>query len=129
MEGRDTLIGSRPRTLRRQGVRLHRRAVDAVGRTVRFTDGDAIEPETVIWATGYRTDHSWIDAPVFDESGRVVHERGVTASPGLYFLGLSWLHTRGSALIGWVGDDAQYLADKIATFSERHGNTEAARAA
>lgn len=129
MEGRDTLIGSRPRTLRRRGVRLHGRAVEARGRTVRFKDGDSVEPAAVVWATGYRVDHSWIDAPVLDDGGRVAHERGVTASPGLYFLGLSWLHTRGSALIGWVGDDARYLAEKISTFSDREDSDEAARAA
>ena len=46
--------------------------------------------------------------------GQVVHRRGVTDVPGLYFLGLSWQHTRGSALLGFVGDDAAYLADRIA---------------
>jgi putative flavoprotein involved in K+ transport len=55
-----------------------------------------------------------------------VHERGVTASPGLYFLGLSWLYTRGSALIGWVKDDAEYLAEKIHTFKRAQGSTERA---
>ena len=67
----------------------------------------------MIWATGFRVDHSWIDVPVFDEKSRAVHEHGVTTSPGLYFLGLLWQHTRGSALLGWVKDDAQYLAHKI----------------
>ena len=43
-----------------------------------------------------------------------MHHRGVTALPGLYFLGLPWQHTRGSALLGWVKDDAQYLASEIA---------------
>ncbi|HEY6706836.1 MAG TPA: pyridine nucleotide-disulfide oxidoreductase, partial [Actinomycetota bacterium] len=47
--------------------------------------------------------------------GQVVHRRGVTGVPGLYFLGLSWQHTRGSALLGFVNDDAAYLADQIAT--------------
>jgi putative flavoprotein involved in K+ transport len=70
----------------------------------------------VIWATGFSSDHSWIDVPVFDESGRVVHQRGVTTAPGLYFLGLSWQHTRGSALIGFVKDDAEYLAQQISAF-------------
>ena len=70
----------------------------------------------VIWATGFRLDHSWIDAPIFDDAGRVVHHRGVTESPGLYFLGLPWQHTRGSALLGWVADDAEYIADQIKTF-------------
>jgi putative flavoprotein involved in K+ transport len=117
MQGRDTLIGSSPRALRhRYGVRLHGRAVDAAGSTVRFADGTELDARTVIWATGYRVDHSWIDAPVFDEHGRVVQRRGITESPGLYFLGLTWLHTRGSALLGWVGEDAEYLAQQIDAF-------------
>ena len=117
LAGRDTLIGSNPRTLRkRHGVRLHPRAVEASGRTIRFSDGSELDVSAVIWATGFRHDHSWIDAPIFDDRHRVVHRRGVTDSPGLYFLGLTWQYTRGSALIGWVGDDAAYIADQIKTF-------------
>jgi putative flavoprotein involved in K+ transport len=115
MKDRDTLIGSRPRTLRRRhGVTLRPRANEASGSTVGFDDGTSVEVSSVIWATGFELDHSWIDVPVFDEEGRVVHRRGVTKSPGLYFLGLPWLNTRGSALLGWVKDDANYLADRIA---------------
>jgi putative flavoprotein involved in K+ transport len=114
MAGRDTLIGSTPRALRRRhGVELHDRAVDASGSTVSFSDGTKVDVEAVIWATGFRADHSWIDVPVFDEDCRLVHRRGVTKSPGLYFLGLSWQHTRGSALLGWVKDDAEYIAQQI----------------
>lgn len=109
----DTLIGSRPRTLRRKGARLRPRAVGADGATVSFEDGTSLTVSSVIWATGYRLDHSFVQVPVFDDQGHVVHERGVTESPGLYFLGLPWLHTRGSALLGWVKDDARYLADRI----------------
>jgi putative flavoprotein involved in K+ transport len=117
MAGRDTLIGSTPRALQRQhGVQLHSRAVDAAGSTVSFDDGSKLDLATVIWATGFRVDHSWIDVPVFDDAGRLVHNRGVTASPGLYFLGLSWQHTRGSALLGWVKDDAEYIANEIESF-------------
>ncbi|MDQ5835129.1 MAG: NAD(P)/FAD-dependent oxidoreductase [Actinomycetota bacterium] len=115
----DTLIGSNPRAARRHGVQLHGRAVDAAGSTVSFSDGDDLDVRSVIWATGFRVDHSWIDVPVFDEHGRVVHERGVTASPGLYFLGLPWQHTRGSALLGWVKDDAHYLAQEINALASR----------
>jgi putative flavoprotein involved in K+ transport len=97
-------------------VRLHGRAVGGAERTVTFSDGGRLDPNAVVWATGFKIDHSWIDVPVFDDRGRVVHRRGVTESPGLYFLGLSWLHTRGSALIGWVKDDAEHLARQIATF-------------
>ena len=117
LQGRDTLIGSNPRTLRkRHGVLLHPRAVEASGRTVRFSDGSELDVNAVIWATGFRHDYSWVDAPIFDDCQRVVHRRGVTDSPGLYFLGLTWQYTRGSALIGWVTDDAAYIADQIKTF-------------
>ena len=117
MSGRDTLIGSTPRRLRRQhGVELHGRAVGASGSSVRFADDSQLEVTSVIWATGFRTDHSWIDVSVFDQDGRLEHERGVTASPGLYFVGLSWQHTRGSALLGWVKDDAEYIAQQVSSF-------------
>jgi putative flavoprotein involved in K+ transport len=120
MSGRDTLIGSSPRRLRRQHrVELHGRAVSARGSAVRFDDGTELEVAGIVWATGFRVDHSWIAAPVFDHAGRAVHERGVTQSPGLYFLGLSWQHTRGSALLGWVKDDAEHIARKIAAFQPK----------
>jgi putative flavoprotein involved in K+ transport len=117
MAGRDTLIGSTPRGTRRHGVRLHGRTTGTAGAAaVTFADGERVEPGAVIWATGFRSDHSWIDAPVFGEDGRVAHRRGVTAAPGLYFLGLTWQYTRGSALLGWVGDDAEFLARQIDNF-------------
>jgi putative flavoprotein involved in K+ transport len=67
----------------------------------------------VVWATGYRPDYAWIHIPGVAREGQVVHRRGVTEVPGLFFLGLSWQHTRGSALLGFVADDAAYLADQI----------------
>ena len=67
---------------------------------------------------GYRADYSWIKLPIFDEDGRLRHRRGVTDVPGLYFLGLTWQHTRGSALIGWVKDDAEFIAERIAEYQE-----------
>ncbi len=113
----DTLIGSSPRRLRRRhAVTQHGRVTDAEGSVVRFADGSAVEVSTVIWATGFRLDLSWIDLPVLDPEGRLVHRRGVTTEPGLYFLGQIWQHTRGSALLGWVKDDAEYLARQIGDF-------------
>jgi putative flavoprotein involved in K+ transport len=112
----DTLIGSNPRRARRHGIELHGRAVAAAGSTVSLADGADLDVRGVIWATGFRVDHAWIDVPVFDENGRAVHERGVTTSPGLYFLGQLWQHTRGSALLGWVKDDAAHIAGKVAAF-------------
>lgn len=112
---RDTLIGSSPRELRRRhGIELKPRVVGADGRTVRFADGSEVDVDAVIWATGFRSDYSWIEPSVVGTDGRVRHRRGVTEVPGLYFLGLSWQHTRGSALIGWVKDDAEYIAERIA---------------
>jgi putative flavoprotein involved in K+ transport len=114
---RDTLIGSSPRELqKRYGVELKPRLVDADGRRVRFEDGSELEIDAVIWATGYRPDYSWIKLPIFDEDGCLCHRRGVTGVPGLSFLGLTWQHTRGSALIGWVKDDAEFIAETIAAY-------------
>ena len=111
---RETLIGSSPRTAKRAGVAMHGRAIGASGRTVVLEDGSTLDVASVIWATGYRLDHSWIDLAIADADGNLIHRRGVTVVPGLYFLGLFWQHTRGSALVGWVKDDAQFIAERIA---------------
>ena len=115
LQDRETLIGSSPRAARRRhGIRLRARATEAHGRQIAFGDGTRLEPASVVWATGFALDHSLVRLPVFDDARRVVHRRGVTASPGLYFLGLPWQHTRGSALLGWVRDDAGFIAERIA---------------
>ena len=110
---RETLIGSSPRAARRRGIRLRGRTADAQGSEVVFADGTRLAPAAVIWATGFAVDHSFVHVPVFDDAARLMHRRGVTCAPGLYFLGLTWQHTRGSALLGWVKDDAEYLARQI----------------
>ena len=125
LQDRETLIGSTPRGLRRRGVRLHPRAVAASGAEVTFSDGVRLSVDAVLWATGYRVDHSWIDVPIFEESGRARHRRGVTSAPGLYFLGLQWQYTRGSALLGWVEEDARHIAERIAA----HQRTKSPRVA
>ncbi|MGH7358976.1 MAG: flavin-containing monooxygenase [Candidatus Rokuibacteriota bacterium] len=119
------LIGSSPRAIRRAGVVLEPRATDVSGRTVRFQDGSELEVDAVIWATGYRLDVSWIHPAVTDAEGRVRHRRGVTELPGLYFLGLEWQHTRGSALLGWVKDDAEFVAGQVAAYHETRAEQQA----
>ena len=121
---RDQVIGGSPRQLaRRHGVRIRPRATGAAGRTVRFADGAAAAFDSVIWATGFTTDHSWIDVPgVHDERGRILHQRGVTPAPGLYLLGLTWQHTRTSALLGWVRSDAAFLAEQIASGADERAD-------
>lgn len=115
---RDTLIGSSTRAVKRHGVAVEPRAVDAAGRTLSFADGSELDVDAVIWATGYRSEYGWINIPVVDRDGRVLHRRGVTDYPGLFFLGLTWQHTRGSALLGWVKDDAEFIAGHIAANAE-----------
>jgi putative flavoprotein involved in K+ transport len=123
LKDRETLIGSSPRAARKRGIRLRPRVTAARDSTLTFADGSQQTASTVIWATGFRLDHSIVQVPVFDADGRVEHRRGVTAVPGLYFLGLPWQHTRGSALLGWVKNDAAYIADRIA---ERAGTSDGA---
>ncbi|MFI8910332.1 flavin-containing monooxygenase [Streptomyces sp. NPDC053513] len=69
---------------------------------------------SVVWATGFASDYGWLDVDVFDENGRPDQRRGVSAEPGVYFLGLPWLSRRGSSFIWGVWHDARYVADHIA---------------
>jgi putative flavoprotein involved in K+ transport len=114
MSQKETLVGPMPKIAKRLGVVSHGRAAAASGHTVTFADGSELEVAGVVWATGFRYDHSWIDLPITDARGHVKHRRGVTEIPGLYTLGLQWQHTRGSALLGFVKDDAAFIAEQIA---------------
>jgi putative flavoprotein involved in K+ transport len=118
MKDRETLIGSSPRAARKAGIAIHPRATAAARSTVTFADGASLDVDAVIWATGFAGDHAWIHAPVFDDEGSIAHQRGVTASHGLYFLGMPWQHTRGSALLGWVDDDARHIARYISAAAQ-----------
>ncbi|MEM9205449.1 MAG: NAD(P)/FAD-dependent oxidoreductase [Pseudomonadota bacterium] len=77
-------------------------------------DIEAESINTILWATGYRFDYSWIHADTFDETGRPLHQRGVSNHPGLYFIGLPWQTRRGSSFIWGVWHDAKFIADQIA---------------
>jgi putative flavoprotein involved in K+ transport len=70
---------------------------------------------SIIWATGYAVDYSWLKVDAFDDKGRPKHQRGVSAEPGIYFLGLPWQSRRGSSFIWGVWHDAKHLADRIST--------------
>jgi putative flavoprotein involved in K+ transport len=105
--------GTSTRRVRRRGASLVARAVGASGTRVELADGSSLAVSNVVWATGYRSDYQWVEVDVFDDAGSLVQRRGVTAAPGLYVLGLSWQHSAGSALIGWVGRDADFLASHI----------------
>ena len=68
---------------------------------------------TILWATGFALDYSWLKVDAFDELGQPKHRRGISDEPGIYFLGLPWLSRRGSSFIYGVWHDALYLADHI----------------
>lgn len=74
---------------------------------------------SIIWCVGYTPDFSWVHAPVFTGNGNPSHHRGVTAVPGLYFLGLPWLHTWGSGRFASVARDAEYVGQHVVSASRR----------
>jgi putative flavoprotein involved in K+ transport len=95
-------------------VRLPRTVAVHDGMPV-MEDGRIVKVANVVWCTGYRPAFDWIHLDVFDQEGQPVHDRGVTAEPGLYFIGLFFLTSAASSLVGGVGRDAEYIARHIAT--------------
>ena len=119
----------RPDDLLDAGVeRVHERTVGAKDGLPVLADGRVLDVANVIWCTGFRPDFRWIDLPIFAGDGYPVHERGVVASaPGLYFVGLLFQTAVTSALVGGVGQDAAYVADKIAARSVQAAAADRAR--
>lgn len=87
---------------------------DCVSKPVLSLDLAQAGVTSIVWATGYKHDFSWLQVDAFEEDGRPKHQRGVSSEPGIYFLGLPWLSRRGSSFIWGVWHDAKYLADQIA---------------
>ncbi|MGW4058600.1 flavin-containing monooxygenase [Amycolatopsis sp. NPDC004747] len=119
--GDGTVIGHTRRSLRRQGISFRARLLHADGRTAVFADGMSAEVDAVVWATGFRQDHSWVDVPDALAGGRLRHHYGLTPVEGLSVLGLPWQRTAGSALLGFVGRDATHLARRLTAVHARAG--------
>jgi putative flavoprotein involved in K+ transport len=81
---------------------------------IRELDFAALGITTIIWATGYKQDFSWLKVDAFTQNGAPIHQRGVCKEPGLYFLGLPWQSRRGSTFLWGVWHDAKFVADQIA---------------
>lgn len=96
---------------------------------VRTLDLRARGVSAVVWCIGFRTDFSWISEPIFDGRGYPGHERGVTAAPGLYFLGLPWQYTWGSGRFSGIARDARYLFDHITALRAQAGQPALSQAA
>ena len=105
-----------PADLATAGVeRVSARTVGAVDGLPVLDDGRIVEAANVVWCTGFRPEFAWIQLPVIGEDGWPMQVRGVVPSiPGLYFLGLPFLYSGASALLGGVGRDAAFIADRIA---------------
>lgn len=105
----------RPSDLEEAGVeRTYARVVEVQDGKPLLDDGRVIEAVNVVWATGFRPDHSWIHFPVAGPDGWPMQRRGrSTVVPGLYFIGLPFMYAGGSALLGGVGRDAAYLAEHL----------------
>ena len=114
----DPLVGMSGKTLTRAGIQRVGRVTGERG-GLPLCGTEALEPSVVIWCTGYEPDYRWMQLPVLDESGRPRQRAGVVPdSPGLYFVGLRLQRSLTSALLGGVGDDAAYIADRAAARSE-----------
>ena len=110
------LIGSQlPKLVKTGQVRRTAPIVDADHAGLHAADRTIHRPDTVIWATGYRNDFTWIDIPdALDDHGQPRHHRGISATnANLAFVGLPGLHTKGSAFLGFVGRDAEHIASVL----------------
>ncbi len=105
---------------------------DEVHNPIRSLDLAESGITSIIWATGYALDYSWLQVNAFDELGKPAHQRGVSTEPGVYFLGLPWQSRRGSSFIWGVWHDAKHVADSIATqrsYKDYHAEMSARAAA
>lgn len=100
--------------LREAGVATLPRLTRIEGKITRFEDGRCADVSTVVWATGYRDDTTWINIPEAKRpDGRVIERRGISPVPDVYYVGRSWQRTRSSALVLGAGKDAADIADQI----------------
>lgn len=108
----DPVVGTKIDELARR-VRFADRVVDVADAQLVTADGKRIDASTVLWATGYRNDWSWLGAELLGADGQPRHDAGIGAS-GLHFVGLYRMRNRGSALLGFVGRDAERVGAAVA---------------
>jgi putative flavoprotein involved in K+ transport len=105
-------------------ARLRRTIAVRDGRPV-MEDGRIAEVANIVWATGYHPGFDYVHLDVFDQAGRPIHDRGISGGPGLYFIGLFFLSSLASSLVGGVGRDAEHIARHI-NARTRHGHSSGA---
>jgi putative flavoprotein involved in K+ transport len=114
------LVRIKPTHLAAAGVERVPRVTGVQDGKPRLEDGRVLEVGTVVWCTGFDHSYPWIKLPITDEAGHLQHTRGVVPSqPGLYFVGVPFQHRISSSLIDGVGEDAEYVVEKIAARRSR----------
>ena len=107
--------------LRRMGVWLVPRTINAAAQQLQFIDGTTDAFDAVIWALGYCDETSWLQIPAaVDTQGRFIEDRGISPVSGLFYVGRSWQNTRASALLCGVGVDAAAIVDRVRHYLGRH---------
>lgn len=108
-------IGTNLRALKRTGaIQIVPRLVGVDGNQIILNDHSRLAPATVIWATGFVNDFSWIDIEGATNGPAALHQRGVSPIDGLFYIGLPFLYSKGSAFLGFVEDDARFVASAAA---------------
>ena len=108
------LVRVKPKDLVADGVQRVGRTTGVVDGYPQLEDGTVLEVPNVVWSTGFAPGFSWLDLPVFDEAGDVIHNRGVVDQvPGLYFVGLKFLYSVLSDTLFAIGRDAGYVVDHL----------------
>jgi putative flavoprotein involved in K+ transport len=108
------LVRTKARDLETAGVQRVGRIAGVRDGLPVTVDGNVLDPQTVVWCTGYRPDYSWIDLPVTDDHGQLIAERGVSPEAGLYFIGAEFQFALASATIQGLDQDARYLVRAMA---------------
>ena len=110
----DRLVGITAADIAASGARRVGRLTGVEG-GLPVCEGERLAPAVVVWCTGYAPDFRWIDLPVTDADGAPRHQRGESMDvEGLYWLGLKWQYRETSSLIGGVGEDAAWVAERVA---------------
>lgn len=106
------------RAITNKEVKTKPRVIGHNQNRVTFEDSSSMKVNNIIWATGFKSDYSWLNVEgILNENGKVLHKRGVSNVRGLYFIGLPWQYRRGSALLQGVGLDAKYIVNQITNHS------------
>lgn len=111
----EQIYGKELKQLTKRGnIKLHTRTVKMTNQEAYFqSEEDPIRIDNVIWATGFRRDCGWIEMKEAFYNEQIAHQEGVSVVNGLYFVGLPWQTSRGSALLGWVKYDAKRIVDHL----------------